>query len=74
METRNGFQLVAESPLQAPDELVRFPRTSSAKTWRFWFHAENNQIVTLRGLQFFTRNGEIFPPPVLHDNDAGFFR
>jgi hypothetical protein len=72
METKNGFRLVAESPLQAPDQLVPLPRTPSANIWRFWFHAENNKEVTLRGLQFFTRNGEIFPPPVPHDNDVGF--
>ena len=73
-DTKNGFQLVAESPLQAPDELVPLPRTRSAKIWRFWFHAENNREVTLRGLQFFTSKGEIFPPPVPSDNDVGFFR
>jgi hypothetical protein len=74
IETRRGFQLVAESPLQAPDELVQLPRAASAKTWRFGFHAENHKLVTLRGLQFFSRSVEIFPPPVAEDNDVGFFR
>ncbi len=71
---RNGLQLVADSPLQATDALVPIAKPTTAKIWRFSFHAENNKEVTLRGLQFFNRGGELFPPQIPVDNDVGFLR
>jgi hypothetical protein len=71
---RDGFQTVADSPLRVTDAIVPLRDQSNAKIWRLTFHAANNKEVTLRGLQFFTRNGEIFPPPVPADDDVGFFR
>jgi hypothetical protein len=70
----DGFWLVADSALRAPDAMVPVSEPATAKIWRLSFHAENNKEVTLRGLQFFTRYGEVFPPPVPGENDAGFAR
>jgi hypothetical protein len=66
--------VVADSPLQAPDVLVPLVSPNTAKTWRVSFHAVNKKEVTLRGIQFFTRYGELFPPQVPASNDAGFRR
>jgi curved DNA-binding protein CbpA len=73
-QKRDGFQPVADSPVHATDAIVPLLEQSTAKIWRLSFHAANNKEVTLRGLQFFTRNGEIFSPQVPGDGDVGFFR
>jgi hypothetical protein len=70
----DGFWPVADSALRAPDEMVLLSEPAIARIWRLSFHAQNNKEVTLRGIQFFTPYGEVFPPPVPGDNDAGFER
>ena len=54
---------VAEMPLPSPDVNVPLLGPAPAKEWRIFFHAENKKAVTIRGLRFFTRTGEIFPHP-----------
>jgi hypothetical protein len=73
-DRRDGFYLVADSELRVPDAMVRLSEPVTARIWRLSFHAANNKEVTLRGVQFFTRYGELFPPPVPAENDAGFGR
>ena len=73
-QMKDGFLPVADSPLHAADAIVPLAEQSTAKIWRLSFHAANNKEVTLRGLQFFTRRGEIFPPQVPAGDDVGFFR
>ena len=73
-QKKDGFQTVADSPLHATDAIVPLPAQSTAKIWRLSFHAANNKEVALRGLQFFTAHGEIFPPQVPAGDDVGFFR
>ena len=70
----DGSRVVADAPLVRPDSLVPLFAPTTAKIWRLSFHAANNKEVTLRGIQFFTRYGEVFPPPVPANNDAGFAR
>ena len=71
---KDGFLPVADSALHLTDAIVPLFEPATAKTWRLTFHAENNKEVTLRGIQFFAPYGELFPPPVPADNDAGFAR
>jgi hypothetical protein len=60
----NGqFTQVAEAPLKTVDQTVPVPRTKG-KTWRFDFEAGESRCVTIRGLQFFGGNDELFPPQV----------
>jgi hypothetical protein len=70
----DGARLLADSALQAEGAIVPLHEPVSARVWRLSFHAQNNKEVTLRGIQFFTRYGEIFPPSVPTSNDAGFLR
>ncbi len=62
--TRDGEALLAESALNATDAVVPLTQPATAQVWQIAFHAANNKEATIRGLRFFTRNGEIFPPPV----------
>ena len=59
---RDGAALLAESPLNATDTVVPLLEPTTAQAWEIEFHAANNKEVTIRGLRFFTRTGEIFPP------------
>jgi hypothetical protein len=60
----NGqFTQVTETPLKTVDETVPVPRTKG-KTWRFDFQAGESRCVTIRGLQFFDGDEELFPPQV----------
>jgi curved DNA-binding protein CbpA len=72
--TKSGFRAVGESAMHATELLLPLPEPASAKIWRITFHAANKKEVTLRGLQFFTKNGELFPPSVPGDDDVGFLR
>jgi hypothetical protein len=71
---RADSRVAADAPLLGPDSVVPLLAPTTAKIWRLSFHAANNEEVTLRGIQFFTRYGELFPPPVPSSNDAGFAR
>jgi hypothetical protein len=62
--TRTGATILAETPLQATDVAIPLIEATAADVWDFDFHARNSKEVTLRGLRFFTRSGEIFPPEV----------
>jgi hypothetical protein len=74
IDTPHGFKSVHRSPLFQDDSLLEFAPTA-AKVWRFSFRFERGKDeIVLRGLQFFTRNGEIFPPPVPNFKDTGFWR
>jgi hypothetical protein len=59
---KNGEFDVIRCRLSAVDARVSLPEPATAKIWRITLHAENNKEVTLRGIQFFNRYGEIFPP------------
>jgi hypothetical protein len=63
----NDFVAVAETPLQDLDQVVPVPPTK-ARTWHFFFHAADGKQVVLRGLQFFSKTGELFPPVVPFGN------
>ncbi len=67
--TRDGEVLLAESPLLATDVVVPLLEPASAQAWEIEFHAANNRETTIRGLRFFTRRGEIFPPPIPPESD-----
>jgi hypothetical protein len=54
---------VGETVLESVDQMVPIP-ARTARSWRFWFHAADGKAVVLRGLRFFSRNGEIVPPVV----------
>jgi hypothetical protein len=54
---------LVQRPLRWVDERVAFPPTK-AQTWKFDFRAGSSGIVVLRGLQFFDRDDEVFPPLV----------
>jgi hypothetical protein len=63
--TNNGVRGVIDCALQDTD-VHRIPfEPTPAQVWDIEFHAQNNKSVTLRGLRFYTKNGEIFPPLVL---------
>lgn len=58
-----AFRPVATAELRSVDATVAFPKTKG-KTWRFDFQAGDSGAVTLRGLQFFAGDDELFPPLV----------
>jgi hypothetical protein len=63
-QTRNGAALLAEARLNATDVVVPLLEPTTSQVWDIEFHAANSKEVTIRGLRFFTRSGEIFPPPI----------
>ena len=54
------FQPVVKADLQAVDDMVNLPKTKGQE-WQFEFKADETGIVTLRGLQFFSGDDELFP-------------
>jgi hypothetical protein len=70
--TRDGAALLAESSLDTTDALVPLSEPATAQAWEIEFHAANNKEVTIRGLRFLTRSGEIFPPPIPPESDPAW--
>jgi hypothetical protein len=70
--TRDGATLLAETPLDATDVIVPLSEPATSRTWVIEFHAANNKETTIRGLRFFTRGGEIFPPPIPPESDPAW--
>jgi hypothetical protein len=62
-QRRDGFALATEQALDSVDQIVSF-RPGTSRVWHIFLHAADGQKVVVRGLRFFTKNGEIVPPPV----------
>jgi hypothetical protein len=58
-----NFAPVGEAAFESADQVVPIP-TTTARSWRFWFHAADGNAVVLRGLRFFGGKGELVPPVV----------
>jgi hypothetical protein len=56
----NTYRSVIQKELKNPDELVEFP-TASGSLWRLWFKAGESRKVTIRGLEFFDGNVQLYP-------------
>jgi hypothetical protein len=54
---------VIERKLDSADSEVSFP-TTKGRVWQLEFRADETGEVTLRGLQFFSGEDELFPPLV----------
>ena len=58
----NGsYTLVTEKTIETPDKTVFFDSRSGAK-WRFLFKAGSSRKVTIRGIQFYDGNVQLYPP------------
>ena len=62
----NDVVLVAEQDLSSADACVEFARRMSRR-WQLSFRASESQMVTIRGLEFFDGDKEVFPPPVPYE-------
>ena len=60
VKSQDGFRDVVEKPLASPNAAVSFP-PSKARTWQFFFKADESRSVVIRGLQFYSGRDEIFP-------------
>ena len=58
-----GDRPLGEFPLTSVNQQVALSPTT-ARAWRFRFHAADSRVVVLRGLRFFSKRGEIVPPLV----------
>jgi hypothetical protein len=58
-----GPTLIPSVSLPRAEALIRFEKTR-AKLWRFAFQTNETGAVVLRGLRFFYRGKEVFPPAV----------
>ena len=59
--SNDSYSLVTEKTTGSPDETITFDSRSSAK-WRFSFKAGSSQKVTIRGIQFYDGNVQLYPP------------
>jgi hypothetical protein len=57
------FRPVTSADLKTADDSVTLPKTRG-QSWRLEFQAGESNSVTLRGLQFFAGDDEVFPPPL----------
>jgi hypothetical protein len=63
VEGENGLKRVGTEDLKSADAMVQL-RAAVGQKWRFEFRAGPSGTVVLRGLQFFSGDGELFPPLV----------
>jgi len=62
VQDSNGmFQEVIEKNLTSADDILTLPK-ANGRAWRFEFQAGESGYVTLRGLQFYSGDDELFPP------------
>jgi hypothetical protein len=59
-DAKGKYRQVAQAALKSADEKVPLAKTK-ATIWRFEFQAGQSQMVVLRGLRFYSGDGELFP-------------
>ncbi len=60
-ESGNNFIMVTEQKIRTPDELVSFARTK-AQQWRFSLKPGASKRVTIRGMELFNGDIQLYPP------------
>ena len=60
-ESASGFMMVTEQKIETPDVLIHFAQTN-AQQWRFTVKAGASKRVTIRGMEFFNGDIQLYPP------------